>query len=339
MRWQAKMGLLKLAINKRRFAVKKINVVNVSGGVDSSACYLLALERGEEFRAVFADTGNEHKITLDYIRNLGRVAGGPEVEFLKADFSQKIETRRENLENMLRTGEFKREWQREDAERVLKSLKPTGIPFLDLCMIKGRFPSAMARFCTQELKMEVLNWNAIAPAIHEATMAGGGPRDVVSWVGIRRDESVARANAEEWEIGRLGTWIYRPLVEWSKGQCFDLLKRHGVEPNPLYKMGCGRVGCMPCINARKDEIREIAKRWPEHIDKVREWERIVTACSKRKVGSTFFAADKTPGEADDRSNIDAVVEWSMTGRGGMQYDLLYLTEEPLVCSSMYGLCE
>ena len=36
--------------------------------------------------------------------------------------------------------------------RALELLIATGNPFLDLCMMKGRFPSRKAQFCTQELK-------------------------------------------------------------------------------------------------------------------------------------------------------------------------------------------
>ena len=315
-----------------------INIVNVSGGVDSTACYLLALERDEPFRAVFADTGNEHELTVEYINNLACKTGGPKVDAVKADFTQRIAVRRMNLEIQLQTGQFKRGWTADKIKRVLDHLHPTGNPFLDLCMWKGRFPSTKVRFCTIELKLEALRRYSTEPAIYEALGSGGRESNVISWVGIRRDESAARSNAEEWETEAPGNRIYRPLVDWSKQQCFDLLKRHGVEPNPLYKMGCGRVGCMPCINAQKDEVREIASRFPHHINRIREWERIVGLCSKRCV-STFFPSDTTPGEGDTRSHIDAVVEWSKTARGGKQYDIFKTMIEPPVCSSMYGLCE
>lgn len=292
---------------------------------------------GEPFRAVFADTGNEHEITLDYVRNLAHATGGPEVQIVKADFSQRIAMRRMRLEMMRDSGQYEDGWNAEKVERVLTHLAPTGVPFVDLAIWKGRFASTKARFCSVELKREAIKRQSTLPAIEEAVAAGGTPYDVVQWVGVRRDESRARADALEWEIEPIGNRIYRPLVDWTKQQCFDLLARHGVEPNPLYKLGCGRVGCMPCIMARKAEIREIATRWPEHIDKIREWERLVRLCSKRGE-STFFEAAKTPGITDTRSNIDAVVEWSKTGRGGVQYSMDALMEPP-ACSSLYGLCE
>lgn len=313
------------------------NIVNVSGGVDSTACYLLRLEHGADFRAVFADTGNEHEATLDYIRELPERTGGPPAEVFRADFAQHMTVRRMKLERMLETDEYDEGWDEENVLRVLENLHPSGNPFLDLCLHKGRFPSVKGRFCTGELKLAVLRANATIPAIVQATRDGLPASAVVTWVGIRRDESAARADAELWEYEHTHNRIYRPLVEWSKQDCFDLLKRHGVQPNPLYAQGCARVGCMPCIMARKDEILEISQRWPHHIDRIREWEHVVSLCSKRGI-STFFASDKVPGKGDMRANIDAVVEWSKTGRGGIQYDMLR-QEEPPACSSMYGLCE
>lgn len=46
-------------------------VVSVSGGKDSTATYLLCLEQtGGDFDAVFADTGNEHEATYEYVARL-----------------------------------------------------------------------------------------------------------------------------------------------------------------------------------------------------------------------------------------------------------------------------
>lgn len=49
----------------RCYAQNVMNVVTVSGGKDSLAQWLLAIEAGVEFEAAFADTGHEHAQTMD----------------------------------------------------------------------------------------------------------------------------------------------------------------------------------------------------------------------------------------------------------------------------------
>jgi hypothetical protein len=100
---------------------------------------------------------------------------------------------------------------------------------------------------------------------------------------------------------------------------------------------------MPCINCRKDELLEISKRFPEAIDRIRAWEAAVGDASKRAY-STFFNLEslgpgKLAAEYFDAENIDAVVAWSKTSRGGKQYDFLRIENDGPMCSSIYGLCE
>jgi 3'-phosphoadenosine 5'-phosphosulfate sulfotransferase (PAPS reductase)/FAD synthetase len=137
-----------------------------------------------------------------------------------------------------------------------------------------------------------------------------------------------------------------PIRHWSADDVFAYLRKNGVTPNPLYRLGMKRVGCMPCIDCGKNEMRQIARRFPEHIDKIAEWESIVAAVSKRGL-ATFFAGDTDPLDGDDPDKKDGyadirrVVEWSRTTRGGRQYGLDAWAEkaEPAGCSSLYGLCE
>lgn len=313
------------------------NIISVSGGKDSTALLLLAIERQtENMQAVFADTGNEHEITYDYVRYVEQ-ATGVSIRWVKADFSARIEGKRQYvMEKWAEKGV-----PQASIDRALAALKPTGNPFLDLCIWKGRFPGTKAAFCSQELKRE-----PIIKQVQEPLLSAGD--DVISWQGVRRDESLNRRFLSEWELkmthksgGEL--WNYRPILDWTAQECFDMHRKHGIKHNPLYEMGMGRVGCMPCINARKNEILEISKRFPEAIDRIREWEAAVQAASKRS-GATFFAAanqgeNLTVEQAVQIANIDAIVEWSKTSRGGKQYDLLRVDDEGPLCTSIYGLCE
>lgn len=224
-------------------------------------------------------------------------------------------------------------WSNKAKRRALEILHPTGNPYLDLCLWKGRFPSRKAQFCTQELKTK--------PAVLFQLELVDQGHTVVSWQGVRRDESANRRNALKYERIGPGLFAFRPLVEWSAAQVFDHCAQAGIQPNPLYLQGCSRVGCMPCINVGKDELRQIAVRWPEHVARISEWELLVGQASKRGF-STFMSdghEDPDRREIFADLNIHARVEWAKTSRGGKQYDLLADLIEPTACASSYGLCD
>ena len=320
------------------------HVLNFSGGKDSTAMYLLALEmreqmsrRGHELMVVFADTGHEHPLTYDYIRALPGLTGGPEIRWVKADFTADITRKRDFIAG---------HWAEDGVpqahiDRVLELLHPTGIPFLDLCMMKGRFPSTRRRFCSEELKHKPVLEQVQAPLLDDGC-------DVWSWQGVRADESPSRARLPRMDVAvthSSGAEMVnvRPILRRDVEWVFDMHRRHGIAPNPLYKQGMGRVGCMPCIHCRKDEMRQIDDRFPQELDRVAEWEFLVSATSKRGC-STFFSYDTIPGDhTKDKSlpmpRIAEVAQWSHTGRGGRQFDWLLGETTDGKCSSLYGLCE
>lgn len=302
------------------------NVVSVSGGKDSTALLLLAIEREATPQAVFADTGHEHPLTYEYLDYLESHTG-IHIQRVRADFSARMATRRANIQDRWEKSGI----SQERIDRAKSLCHPTGIPFLDLCLLKGRFPSTRARFCSEELKVLPITQQVMLPLV----TAG---KDVWSWQGIRADESPRRAQMTEIELLDFGITAYRPLIKWSADDVFAMHDKHGIDPNPLYKLGMGRVGCMPCIMCRKSELAEISRRFPDQIARVREWESLVSDASKRGL-STLFPADTVPGEGDTRANIDAAVEWSKTSRGGRQFGLFTDAEPIPSCSSVYGLCE
>ena len=312
---------------------KIIHVVSVSGGKDSTAMMLLAMEKFplDQLRFITADTGNEHDEVYEYLDYLERELS-IEIVRLKSDFSRQIAGKRRFIARDVRIKRDKKtgkklRWTNKAKRRALAVLHPTGNPFLDLCLWKGRFPSRRAQFCTQFLKTEPL-------IKYQHAMVDEG-YTVVSWQGVRRDESPARANVLQIEYAGGDIWQYRPIADWTAEQTFEMHDKHGIKPNPLYLQGMKRVGCMPCINCNKAGINEIGKRFPDHVERIASWERLVKDASKHG-GSTFFPnPDRDP---IDKKDIYAVIEWSATARGGRQED--WINQEPaLACSSSYGLCE
>lgn len=309
---------------------RTIAVVSDSTGKDSGLTIELAIEAHgrENVQIVFCDTGNEHQLVYDHLEYQRERYG--EIITLKADFTDQLANRREYVARVWPTEGV----PAEIVERALSVLHPTGNPFLDLCLWKGRFPSRMAQFCTQYLKR-------IPVDNYMLDLIGQG-FSVESWRGIRRDESTNRRDAKARENTPEGWVVVHPIVDMTAEQVIAEHRRRGLKLNPLYSWGFPRVGCMSCINAGKDVILLTSQRCPEHIDKLREWEQLVSWAAKR--GYATFFAGSTDGEDEpdediyNKYRIDARIEWAKTSHGGRQYDLVRI-QEPDQCSSVYGLCE
>ena len=205
--------------------------------------------------------------------------------------------------------------------------------FYELAKRKKRFPSIKGRFCTQYLKMQVTQRYLL-----DFMRAG---KIILLITGVRKAESLKRLKLEAFGFDMFyGQDIYRPILDWSTEQVFQYIKDQGMHHNPLYDYGARRVGCFPCINSVKKEIRIISEKFPERIDMIREQEK--------KIGASFFSSEYVPvahrkhiftsnGKDWRIANIDDVVEWSHTARGGKQFEMDL--DEPFACDSSLGHCE
>lgn len=309
------------------------HIVSYSGGKDSTALYLLALERrertGRPFQAVFADTGNEHEATLEFVRTIHERTGGPKVRIVQEDLSGKFKKRREYV----RTKWLEEGVPQERIDTVVEHLHPSGNPFLDLCMLRSGFPApGPHRFCTSRLKVRPIEHQAFRPHWEQGDT-------VVSWQGIRRQEIPFRASMSPRQrirstegLARLSEGryvIFRPILDWKVEDVWAIHRRHGLEPNSLYRVGFERVGCMPCIFSSKLDIRAMATRFPHHVDRIAKWEKVVDLVAKKQNVATFMPALKKRDEALDASTqgIRARVEWSQTLHGGRKMMLFPIIDE------------
>jgi 3'-phosphoadenosine 5'-phosphosulfate sulfotransferase (PAPS reductase)/FAD synthetase len=125
-------------------------------------------------------------------------------------------------------------------------------------------------------------------------------------------------------------------------------RRHGLPPNPLYLEGASRVGCWPCIFARKNELRHLADTDPARVALIRQLEKEVgdgAAARAQAAGEpagnrpTFFQSPLR--EADGGrpcTPLDDVVLWSRTARGGRQLELFAPGPSEDGCMR-WGLCD
>jgi 3'-phosphoadenosine 5'-phosphosulfate sulfotransferase (PAPS reductase)/FAD synthetase len=241
----------------------------------------------------------------------------------------------------------------ETAIGPLVRVKPD-LDFVELAKKKKRFPSTKARFCTENLKMKP------AKAWLEAQFAAGSlvRENTIQCSGVRHEESPARAKMAEFveldDYNKLPQW--RPIIAWTWQEVFAIHDRYGVKANPLYSMGMSRVGCMPCIMANLGEVAEIARRFPDVVEKV---ERAEAVFGDAECPSSFFAPDTIPerfrsktwknpksGEVHKVGSARDVFEYAKLEKperrfGGKMTPLFHEPENEDIgtCSSIYGLCE
>lgn len=332
----------------QRLAGRRV-VASISGGKDSAAMSLHLTELGIEHDRVFCDTGWEAPETYEHLAYLAERLGP--ITHIRG-------------------------------ERQFEALMEH----------KGMFPSRTRRFCTEELKVRPLikyfDWLMRGRCWRcQATGdVGDGPpepagiacqacngtgklwpaEDPVNAVGIRRGESAARSRMPEWEESKdFDCEVWRPLIHWTEQQVIDIHARHGLRPNPLYLRGASRVGCLPCIFARKSEVRMIAEQFPEQIVRIRKLEKRVQAGARQRLIRRWMAMPldarinaRAGGDAPGKENaptlfqsssrmvnqkrpcipIDAVVSWSKTSFGGRQFELFAGGAAEEGCMR-WGLCE
>lgn len=277
-----------------------IHIVGFSGGIDSQACALWVRNRYPTEQIILLNSnagGNESPVTEAFI----------------ADYSEKVHP-------VVRADAIYADLWKTDRYAEKRGFDGTeALSFLDMIKVKGRAPSRKAQFCTGILK--------IAPQLR--WIQNNITDDFERYTGVRRDESESRKNTPFRQFDEhFDCYVNHPLADWSKKMCFDFVTAHGEDYNPLYKLGFGRVGCAPCVNSGKDDILLWQTRYPDMIDKVRQFEQIS--------GRTFFPP-MVPGMA--LNTIDQVLAWATTGRGGRQQDFIRILEDRPACESKYGLCE
>ena len=322
-----------------------LHIVGLSGGKDSTATLLVALARlpKAQIRPVFVDTGNEHPRTHDYLEYLEGRLGLP-VTRLTPDFTEQIAAKRRYIAADQRTGRDKHgaklRWSNRRKREALAELHPSGNPFLDLCLLKGMFPSNRSRFCTEHLKK-----NVFVSHVDDITQTG---RRVVVWQGVRREESDKRRHARIFERVGPGFYYYRPLIHWTTEDVFRFLADKGVSPNPLYA-SLGRVGCAPCVYAGKKDLRGIfgTEEGTAVLDRLREWESRVSACSKTGRAAFFHGKELAGAHLGEvhpltfwkRHSIDAIQQWASKPTRFTATDWEADGTPESSCSSGWGMCE
>lgn len=207
-----------------------IIIVPVSGGKDSQVVLSLAKSAGHKLVCVHQDTGYDHPATYQHLIDMEEFYG------------VKIERTHNKHGGMFGFLEHAR-----------------------------YFPNSAARGCTQRLKQE--------PFAEWITEKGYTAENSEIWFGMRSGESANRADKygtlthdDVFTLGDISKFYVEskrriigqipcrmPIVDWDTDKVFSHLMAEGAPINPLYSKGHHRVGCYPCLLARKAEWQLAAK--------------------------------------------------------------------------------
>lgn len=200
----------------------------------------------------------------------------------------------------------------------------------EMSIRQGMFPSLMRRWCTEDLKVK-----PIAKFLNDLE------DEPINAIGVRASESLKRATYSQWQWSdtlKCETW--RPLFYWSDDDVYGIHRRHGIQPNPLYRMGESRVGCWPCISMNKKNLAVLAEIDPGRIDQIRDLEAKVKAVSQAKADAkgetnrnmSAFYYNKAAGIY----GIDDAVAWAKKPTRGRKLELF--TDGSDGCAR-WGFCE
>ena len=101
--------------------------------------------------------------------------------------------------------------------------------------------------------------------------------------GERRGESKGRSKYNEMEIHRTNAekkahrtvHQWRPVIDYSEKDVWEVLKRHKVNPHPCYRAGWNRCSCAMCIFSTPKLFAGIKELYPEDFELLKEDETIL----------------------------------------------------------------
>lgn len=164
---------------------------------------------------------------------------------------------------------------------------------------RRKFPQQAAdlktRWCSGVAKIDVSSM-----ALNNQTRFLG--KRTLFITGERAEESGPRARYATFEphrtdrrAGRLARHVdhWRPVHQWKEAEVWDIIQKNGVMPHPAYRLGFGRLSCMKCIFASKNQWATIEQIDPAGFEKIAKYEEEFNCTISRTMGVRDQAAAGT----------------------------------------------
>lgn len=139
--------------------------------------------------------------------------------------------------------------------------------------------------------------------------------------GERRGESKGRSKYNEMEIHRTNAekkahrivHQWRPVIDYSEKDVWEVLKRHKVNPHPCYRAGWNRCSCAACIFSTPKLFAGFKELYPEEFELLKQDEEILGFTLDNKCDlETFIAGAASCVYWGDKAAIHSLVSGQFT---------------------------
>lgn len=247
-------------------------IISVSGGKDSTATLLKAMEEyeKEQLIVIFNDTGWEHPDTYKYL---------------------------DYLESILDI-------------KIYRLKSKDGIDLPNLIRKMKRFPHPSFRFCTETLKQTpFMNFIKDNGFFNSTNWVGVRKAESIArrkkYFIVQPDkEYPVRMFYTSYTYDLAKVRMRFPVVDFTVTEVFEYIKSKGIDVNELYKRGHTRVGCYPCfLSSRKDIMRLLTDPIGlERLDKI--------IAIEKEIGCKYDVIDisRMRNQLDDLGGFEGVTE-------------------------------
>ena len=295
-------------------------IVSFSGGKDSQACLIQACKEfgAQNIEAVFCDTGWEHHLTYEHVKNV----------------TESLGVRLVTLKS--KVGGF---------EDLCKSMKWFPDTTLRMCTVQLKIQPQIDYVLNHDDDLVIIQGIRAAESAARSKMPCSA-NYFQEYLDENNKKRLYRKNdVREWCKNHTAT-VERPMIGMSAQDIIDYILKNGQQPNPLYKQGASRVGCYPCIYARLSEIKNMRHDLAYILRVVKLEEEVnrnrirhdakceyASLFAKGKIPARFFCKKYGKGIPAFEDVIAYV------SRDDTQLDM-FEPEEGYSCMSIYhGLCE
>lgn len=150
---------------------------------------------------------------------------------------------------------------------------------------RGMWPDSARRFCTSDHKRSQV-YKALTGLVREIqAKVGKRPVLVLNCLGLRADESPARAKKHAYMTdskasnGKRAIHTWLPIHGWTEEQVWETIKASGVRYHEAYGYGLPRLSCCFCVLASRDALLLAGHHNKALLD---EYVRV-----EQKIGHTF----------------------------------------------------